>query len=231
MFPWLETAPSDRLRAVRDTSLAKLARESLMDRILKGELQPGARVSEPEVCERLGMSRVPVREALRELESSGLVVSRKHAGVFVREIEAAEVRDLYELRGLYDGFAGARAAALQPAERATLVRALDESVGRMKTAERQGQVPDYYAENLRFHWLIVEASGNAQLAAAYQGVVQKLHLARLRNLSQGLGMRTSIQEHEAIAQAIGQGDIARAGQLLGQHVGDAYARLTQAPGL
>lgn len=228
MFPWLETAPHDRLSTVRDTSLAKLAREALMDRILQGELPPGARVSEPEVCERLGISRVPVREALRELESSGLVVSRKHAGVFVREIDAAEVRDLYELRGLYDGFAGARAAALPANERQTLAQALDESIVRMKTAEQQGAVRDYYAENLRFHWLIVEASGNAQLAAAYRGVVQKLHLARLKNLSQGLGMRTSIQEHEAIAQAIAQGDIGRAGQLLGQHVGDAYERLTQA---
>ena len=228
MFPWLETAPPDRLRDVRDTSLAKLVREALMDRILQGELPPGARVSEPEVCERLGISRVPVREALRELESSGLVVSRKHAGVFVREIDAAEVRDLYELRGLYDGFAGARAAALQAPERKTLVQALDESIARMKTAEQQGVVRDYYAENLRFHWLIVEASGNAQLAAAYRGVVQKLHLARLKNLSQGLGMRTSIQEHEAIARAIAQGDIGPAGQLLGQHVGDAYERLTQA---
>lgn len=228
MFPWLETAPADRLRDVRDTSLAKLAREALMDRILQGELPPGARVSEPEVCERLGISRVPVREALRELESSGLVVSRKHAGVFVREIDAAEVRDLYELRGLYDGFAGARAAALHAPEREVLVRALDDSIARMKTAEQQAAVRDYYAENLRFHWLIVEASGNAQLAAAYRGVVQKLHLARLKNLSQGLGMRTSIQEHEAIARAIAQGDIGRASQLLGQHVGDAYERLTQA---
>lgn len=228
MFPWLDPSSgtaSSRLQAVRDTSLAKLVRDDLLERILGGELRPGDRISEPEVGGRLAVSRVPVREALRELESSGLVVSRKHAGVFVREIEPAEVRDLYELRALYDGFAGARAAALDDAARHPLVSALDASVRAMKAAEKARTVHDYYAENLRFHWLIVEAASNQALLAAYQDVVQKLHLARLRNLSQGLGMRTSIQEHQAVAKAIGQGRSEEARSLLQQHVGDAWRRL------
>lgn len=232
MFPWLDPSSgtaSSRLQAVRDTSLAKLVRDDLLERILGGELRPGERISEPEVGGRLSVSRVPVREALRELESSGLVVSRKHAGVFVREIEPAEVRDLYELRALYDGFAGARAAALDHGPRRTLVAALDASFRAMKAAEKARQVRDYYAENLRFHWLIVEAADNRQLLAAYQDVVQKLHLARLRNLSQDMGLRMSIQEHEEIAKAIDRGRIDEARTLLQQHVGDAWRRLAAAP--
>src|SRR5690349_5519951 len=86
MLPWSTSGVSDTqdfVDAVRTTSLSKLVRDDLLGQILRGELPAGARINEPDVATRLGVSRVPVREALRELESSGLVVARKHAGVFV----------------------------------------------------------------------------------------------------------------------------------------------------
>ncbi len=232
MFPWLdpdaETA-SSRLRAVRDTSLPKLVRDDLLERILGGELRPGDRISEPDVSARLSVSRVPVREALRELESSGLVVSRKHAGVFVRRIEPEEVRDLYEMRALLDGFAGEKAAALPQANRESLAEALHESTTTMADAVASERVRDYYTENLRFHWLIVEAAANLALLSSYRELVQKLHLSRLRSLSRGLAMRTSIQEHKQIVQAIAAGDPAATRSLLARHVGDAHRRLSAEP--
>lgn len=230
MFPWLDTSAattSSRLKAVRDTSLAKLVREDLLERILGGEMRPGDRISEPDVGARLSVSRVPVREALRELESSGLVVSRKHAGVFVRHIEPDEVRDLYELRALLDGFAGEKAAGLPQAEREALAGVLGASIATMAGAVEAGPVRAYYTENLRFHWLIVEAAGNQALRDSYRELVQKLHLSRLRSLSSGLGMRTSIQEHQQIVQAIAAGDAAGARQLLTRHVADAHRRLSE----
>ncbi len=232
MFPWLEPstpAASSRLEAVRDTSLAKLVREDLLERILGGELRPGDRISEPDVVARLSVSRVPVREALRELESSGLVVSRKHAGVFVRQIPPDEVRDLYEMRALLDGFAGQKAAALPASPRQALARTLAGSVRRMKAAHRRPDVRAYYTENLRFHWVIVEAAANQSVRDAYQALVQRLHLSRLRSLSQDLGMRASIQEHEAIVQAIADGQPERARDLLVRHVSQAHQRLAAAP--
>ncbi len=232
MFPWLDTtAPGtagSRLQAVRDTSLAKLVRDDLLERILGGELRPGDRISEPDVSARLSVSRVPVREALRELESSGLVVARKHAGVFVRRIEPEEVQELYELRALLDGFAGEKAAGLLPVPREALVAALQGSITTMATAVASEAVRDYYTENLRFHWLIVEAAGNHALMASYRELVQKLHLSRLRSLSRGMAMRTSIQEHEQIVAAIAAGEAPRARELLARHVGDAHRRLSSA---
>ena len=112
MFPWPTEDASELIAGVRDISLAKLVRDDMLAMILRGDLQPGQRINEPDVAARLGISRVPVREALRELESTGLVVARKNAGVFVREPNAEEVRDLYEMRGVLDGFAGRRAARL-----------------------------------------------------------------------------------------------------------------------
>ncbi|MEY4976778.1 MAG: putative HTH-type transcriptional regulator YdfH, partial [Pseudomonadota bacterium] len=229
MLPWLTPDTPDRLKAVRETSLAKLVRDDLLQAILQGDLPPGARINEPDVCARLQVSRVPVREALRELESSGLVVSRKHAGVFVRTIEADEVGELYEMRSILDAQAGWRAAALPLPERAELVQALQDSIALMHAASAQRDLAAYYQQNLHFHWLIMAASGNRTMGQTYQALVQRLHLARLKNLAQDFGMRTSIAEHERIAQAIDQGEAESARRLLAEHVSGAHQRLLQGP--
>jgi DNA-binding GntR family transcriptional regulator len=225
MFPWKPARPSPPLAAVRDLSLAKVVRDDILARILRGELAPGSRINEPDVAERHGVSRVPVREALRELESTGLVVSRKNAGVFVRELAPREVAELYELRAVLDGHAGTRAAALAEVPRRALSRILDSATAAMRKAARREDVPAYYAENLRFHWAIVEAAGNERLSDAYRGIVQQLHLWRLKNLAQPVGMAASIAEHDAIARAIREADPQRAGRLLADHVGAARKRL------
>lgn len=225
MLPWLAESAPDQFSTVRDIPLAKLVRDDVLAMILRGELQAGQRINEPDVASRLGISRVPVREALRELESTGLVVARKHSGVFVRAPSADEVHDLYEMRGLLDGFAGRRAARLGADARIALADLLDGSIAQMQAAFAAHDVQRYYRENLRFHWAIVEAAGNHALAATYQGVVQKLHLSRLKNLSQDLGMRASIAEHGKIARALRKGDIERCEELMARHVSDAYDRL------
>lgn len=228
MLPWQShTATPGQFAAVRDTSLAKLVRDDVLGLILSGELPPGARINEPDIAQRLGISRVPVREALRELESSGLVVSRKHAGVFVRELDAAEVHSLYELRALLDGYAGRRAAQLPLPARLALARTLDDSIAAMQATADLSDVESYYAENLRFHWLMIEAADNLPLAETYRGVVQKLHLSRLKNLSQDMGMRASIAEHRDIAAAQRSGDAERCEALLATHVHQAHDRLTE----
>jgi DNA-binding GntR family transcriptional regulator len=224
-FPWSPDSPPSAIAAVRDVSLAKVVREDILALILRGDLKPGSRINEPDVAERLGVSRVPVREALRELEATGLVVSRKNVGVFVRELAPREVDELYELRALLDGHAGTRAAALGDGPRRALSKALDAATAAMRKAARRGDVPAYYDENLRFHWAIVEAAGNGKLLEAYRGIVQQLHLWRLKNLSQPVGMAASIAEHDAIAKAVREGDPARAGRLLADHVGAARQRL------
>lgn len=237
MLPWLADPAAERpdlVSELRDTSLAKLVRDDMLGAILRGELVPGQRINEPDVASRLKVSRVPVREALRELESSGLVVARKHSGVFVRELDAAEVQDLYEMRALLDGFAGRRAARLPAEKRKTLGKLLDASIRTMQDAASRHEVQRYYAENLRFHWAIVEAAGNRQLAENYRGIVQKLHLSRLKNLSRDVGMQASIAEHGEIARALrdaaNEEDAARCETLLARHVEDAHGRLLHATG-
>lgn len=224
-LPWFTETPADRFSAVRDTSLSKLVKGDIQALILKGVLMPGQRINEPDVAARLQVSRVPVREALRELESSGLVVSRKHAGVFVRQLSAIEIRDLYQMRGLFDGFAGRCVTQLPLEKREALLQLLDASVQAMGSGGGQRNVHSYYTENLRFHWAIVEAVGNQQLLETYRGIVQKLHLSRLKNLSQDIGMRASIAEHVEIVKTLRTLDAPRCEALMSRHVSDAYERL------
>ena len=228
MLPWLTESSIDRFNDVRDTSLAKLVRDDMLALILKGVFAPGQRINEPDVASRLGVSRVPVREALRELESSGLVVARKHSGVFVRELEAAEICDLYQVRGLLDGFAGRQATGLPLTRKTALLAILDAAAEAMKDAASLQEVQRYYGENLRFHWALIEACDNRTLAETYRGVVQKLHLSRLKNLARDVGMQASIAEHVQIVEALRQGDPVRCESLMSRHVGDAYQRLLDA---
>jgi len=227
MLPWLIDAPAGLFAGVRDTSLAKLVRDEMLAQILRGELAPGQRINEPDVAARLGVSRVPVREALRELESTGLVAARKHAGVFVRVLDAKEVADLYELRSVLDGHVGKRAAALPRARRMALVDTLKRGMAAMKASARRRDVQGYYSANLAFHWAVVEAAENEALAHSYRAIVQQLHLSRLKNLSRDIGMKVSLIEHEQIVAAIADGDVKRAQALLASHVTASHERLVE----
>lgn len=222
MLPWI-TLTDDTDPA--DTALGKRVRDDVLARILAGELKPGQRINEPDVASRLGVSRVPVREALRELESSGLVASRKHAGVFVRELSTREVADLYDLRAALDAHAGQRAARLPVPARAGLCATLEQYTAAMRDAALTQDLHAYYAANLNFHWALVAAAGNQALAKHYREVVQQLHLSRLKNLSSAASMQASMAEHAQIVDALANADTSRCARLMADHVNSSHSRL------
>lgn len=224
-LPWFTSDPTDQLQTIRDTSLAKLVRDKVLSLMLQGVYLPGQRINEPDIAKRLGVSRVPVREALRELESSGMVVSKKHAGVFVRQLAATEIQDLYRMRALLDGYVGRLAAQMPPVQRQNITGHLQTLLAEMHSAMAGHDVQGYYRKNLDFHWAIVQASGNQFLMASYQSIVNQLHLSRLKNLSQDVGMNASMQEHALIVQAIEAGQSQACEALMARHVEDALRRL------
>jgi len=227
LLPWINPASADLLADIRDTSLAKLVRDDVRRAIVRGELAPGQRINEPDVATRLKVSRVPVREALRELASTGLVAARKHAGVFVRVLGPKEVADLYDLRSALDGHAGRRVAALPERARKALVKALNDRQAQMKASAQRHDVQAYYRANLAFHWAIVEAADNDALSHTYRSIVQLLHLSRLKNLSRDVGMQASMVEHKHIITTIAAGDPERAQTLLAAHVTASHVRLRE----
>ena len=98
----------------------------------------------------------------------------------------------------------------------------------MEGAARSSNVSAYYSENLRFHWMMVDATRNAAVGETYRNLVQKLHLSRLTNLSHGMGMAASVTDHREIAAAVRAGDAQRAERLVAEHVERAHERLAAA---
>ncbi|HET7216644.1 MAG TPA: GntR family transcriptional regulator [Vicinamibacterales bacterium] len=140
-------------------------REKLIEDILEGRLAPGARIVETRIAQQFGVSQGPVREALRDLELFGFVVSSPFRGTQVRQISTDDLLEIYPIRAALEGVA-ARTAAPKIDE-ATLTR-LDELIGSMHEAAASD---DQHAQaNLdgEFHHLIIKAAGNRMLEHAWQ---------------------------------------------------------------
>lgn len=229
---WLNShVRQEEFDEIKNTSLGKLVRDYLLNQIMSGTLSPGQALREPDLVEQMKVSRVPVREALRELESLGLVVSRKHSGVHIRELSVDEVRDLYQFRALMDNHAGRMVASMPVEARTELVGKLEPYTAAMDEAIKDDNGQAYYNANLHFHWLFIEYAGNREIAKSYREVIQKLHLARVKNLSTKEHRKKSNAEHKQIVRALRDAtSIAGAhhcAELLSHHVINAHTRLSE----
>jgi DNA-binding GntR family transcriptional regulator len=140
-------------------------REQLIEDILNGRLQPGARIIETRIAQQFGVSQGPVREALRDLELFGFVVSSPFRGTQVRKISTDDLLEIYPIRAALEGVA-ARAAAVKIDE-PTLAH-LEELIGSMcEAAARDDHRAEADADHA-FHHAIVKASGNNMLAHVWQ---------------------------------------------------------------
>jgi DNA-binding GntR family transcriptional regulator len=196
--------PANALDIVRTRSLSSLVAREIERMILSGALAAGERLNEAALATRLGVSRGPVREAVRGLERSGLVVAVRNQGSYVRQVSAEEALEIYDLRAAITGLACARLAeAGAPAQLAAL-RAL---VKRMDAARRADEPAAYYAANLDFHAALLEFGGGPRARRLYAELGNELHLYRRRALVQPENMRESNAEHAAILRAIAAGDV------------------------
>lgn len=157
---------------VQDDLVQRIAR-LLTGAIIDGRLRPGERISEAATARDLGVSRAPVREAARLLESTGLVNSHPRRGFFVRTIRAEDIDDLYELRICIETQAAARLAGCLTSEGAARLRAQLE---RMRASAEKDALAQQIEEDLRFHRLICELAGNARLMAIFDQIAPEIRL-------------------------------------------------------
>ncbi|MGK7867557.1 FCD domain-containing protein [Falsiroseomonas sp. E2-1-a20] len=195
------------LEIVRTRSLASLVGQEIEAMILAGTLAAGERLNEQQLATRLGVSRGPVREAVRGLERSGLVVSVRNQGSYVRSVSAAEALEIYDLRAALTGLACARLAGEATAGQRDL---LGDLVRRMDAAREADAAAAYYALNLEFHAALLAHGGGPRARRLYEDLGNELHLFRRRALVEPENMRESNAEHAAILAAISAGDAAAA---------------------
>lgn len=195
-----ETSPLD---IVRTRSLSSLVAQEIERMILAGSLAAGERLNEAALATSLGVSRGPVREAVRGLERSGLVVAVRNQGSYVRQVSAEEALEIYDIRAAITGLACAQLAEIGTAAQLAALRAL---VKRMEAAWRADEATAYYAANLDFHAALLEFGGGPRARRLYAELGNELHLYRRRALVQPENMRESNAEHAAILRAIAARD-------------------------
>src|SRR3984957_1971983 len=188
----VQAAVPSVLQLVQSNSLPGLVQAEIEQLILSGELAVGRRINESDLALRFGMSRGPIREALRALEESRLVRSEKNRGVFVREVSVAEADEIYDVREALDQLIGRRVAERASPEQ---LRELAALIAEMDAAASLKDLKAYHALNLKFHDLLVDFAGNVRLTESYRPLTKGLLLFRLRGLKDGGGCAVSNTEH------------------------------------
>lgn len=213
------------VQILRTSSLPMLLEQEMERVILGGEFAPGDRINEKDIALRFGTSRGPVREALRALESSGLVEQIPNRGFFVRRLSTTQAADVYDVRAALFGLAG----KLQ-AERITDagIEKLRTFIADMDAAVAADDFARYVTLNFAFHEFIVIGTGNAALAQQYLALIKQLRLYRTRSLMLGDSMHASHAEHHIMADAIAARDPAKAYAAHVHHVETAKRRLMSA---
>lgn len=202
---------------------AEVVYETLREAITEGSIRPGARITEVAVAQELGVSRTPVREAIRLLERDGLLERRQGVGLVALDLDPEQLADIYTTRSVLNGLA-ARLAALRmdPREHLTL-RALHQHMIELTAAR---SLRPLAAVNLRFHEEIVRGSRSPSLAKLIREIEGMI--VRFRHASVGYPERLqqAIDEHESLVDAIERRDEEEAERLAREHVMNAlYVRL------
>lgn len=187
-------------------------RQELHARIADGRLRPGDRIFEQELAAELGISRVPVREAIRMLQSEGFVdVLPRRKGVFVRGLDREQVRELFEVREALEV-----SAARLAAERADPggVAQLAQLARQARSAHEAGDVEAMSSTNASFHDKLVALAGNSLLAS----MLEPLHGRLAWLFRMNLEPERVCAEHEELQAAIAAGDVAMAAEVAQRHV-------------
>lgn len=192
----------------------------LRDRIVQGELAPGARLNERVLCVQLGISRTPLREAIKMLATEGLVQLLPNRGAIVTPLKAAAIADTLAVMGSLESLAGELACAKASETEIGEIRALHFE---MLAHHARGDLAEYFKCNQRIHLKIIEASGNPVLTNLYRQLNANVRRARyMANLSQKR-WDAAVREHEEILAALAARDPARLKRLLAEHLAHKVA--------
>ncbi|WP_420903371.1 GntR family transcriptional regulator [Streptomyces boncukensis] len=186
-------------------------------RIISGEIDPGALLSELALAEEFGVSRTPVREALKQLQTEGLVEIRPRVGTFVTAPSRREITELFEMKELLEG---AAARLLARRGRVPEIDRLQENLAQADAAVARDD-RDRYAELVgEFHDLVITGADNRKLEAHYRTLMNQLAYSRLvtTSLSRPGRPGQSDREHHLVVELILEKDGDSAEQVMREHV-------------
>jgi DNA-binding GntR family transcriptional regulator len=190
----------------------------LRDFIVEGQLAAGSRIPERELCEKFGVSRTPLREALKVIAAEGLIELLPNRGARVRQFSEADIRNLFEVLSALDFLAGRLACARITDEAITEIEKLHLE---MYTHYLRRELADYFRVNQKIHQAIVAAAANPVLSANFaslNSIVRRLRYSA--NLLHRDRLGDAMREHEQIVDALKRRSADELGLLMFQHMRD-----------
>jgi DNA-binding GntR family transcriptional regulator len=172
--------------------------ETIRDAISSGALKPGERVAEPDLAERFGISRTPIREAFRQLESEGYLTVIPRKGAVVISFSSKEVDEFYAIKSILEGYAAHCACKNLTEKEIDKLTAINEKL-RQLADERD--VKHFFKIHNDFHELFRKAADNQKLDEMITGLVEKFQRMRYASLSKPGRMEVSVLEHNKIIEA------------------------------
>lgn len=184
---------------ITKTSLPEEVAHRIRRMIRKGVLKKGDRIIESDLSETLGVSRTPLREALRSLTAEGLIELRPHRGAYVAEPSMDQIQDMFEVMSFLEGLC-ARIATERASD--SQIQELEKLHERLERHYLAGQPEKYLGVNAKFHALLQELAGNQSLNEVINGLREKILLYRYRQLYQPHRFDASMNEHRELMVAI-----------------------------
>ena len=196
--------------------------QQLKNSILAGEFENGAELREIALAKKLGVSRTPVREALRQLEQEGLVEIYPNRGAYVKGITYKDVEDIFRIRARLEGLCAEMAVSSITHEQ---LDKLDEIILLSKFYEEKKDMEHLLKMDSQFHEVLFESCGSKMLEHQLKDYHQYVQKARLRSLKRQERAKKSTQEHEEILLAIKDREAKRADELATRHILNAIANI------
>ena len=183
--------------------LREVVFENIRTAIQSGELRPGERLMEVQLAESLGVSRTPVREAIRKLEKAGLVIISPRRGVYVAEISLEDTENILEIRGCLEGKAAELAATrISREEQGALAACLKSFIFYMDN----NQMKEALKKDVQFHCIIRQASRNQQLIQILEDLSEQVNRFRMVYLKNAAEAPSLPEEHTKILNALDKRD-------------------------
>jgi DNA-binding GntR family transcriptional regulator len=202
--------------AARPRTLVDHAVDAILSAAARGLILPGDRIIEPDLVARLGMSRVPIREALRTLESQGVVVSEPYKGIRLMEVSENRLNHIIDVRVPLETLACRRAiehGCNGPRQIALLERAITE----LEMMRDRGDVYGFASADTEFHRILCGFARNEVLVSLWESIARQLTV--IFGLStMGKPMDAIIEEHRRLADVFASGDIDKMAAEIEQHV-------------
>lgn len=218
------SAPGSPLSHIQIRSTASLIAERLREAIMHGELPPGAQLGEADLAERFGVSRGPLREAIQRLVQEGLLTSIRHRGVFVINLTAEDIADIYTAR---EAIEKAAALLILQRDRGEPVARLREAYASMTAAADATDGPGLSNADQHFHEILVDASGSPRLRRMASTVIAESRMCMTALEYRYPLLAEALHEHADIIAAIEAGDSEAVISALNTHMHTALRLLTR----